>query len=182
MTNRQNLEALTQWDGDTGSLIAEMKRRAGVTTDQNLAKHLGIAQSTLSWWRRRDRIPEAAVLRAERVLQAGGDVVTSRMLAARMIVLRLPEFWYIKAAASGLKARRAIIYRRVAFDFIAIVEAVYEQLGDFERESGETASNLAPQLLDDESFMLNLIEIAKVLPGDGATVRPWELAPSRLYD
>jgi hypothetical protein len=157
---------LTGWDGDTDSLIAEMKRRAGVATDHNLARFLGVAQTTVSHWRVRMRIPEAALLRAERLLSAGGHAVTARMLAARMIALRLPEFWYLRASASGAKGGRAIFYRRVALALPKIIDAVYEQIGTYERETGQTPRDLAGLLLEDERFIEGLVELAKGIPSN----------------
>jgi hypothetical protein len=164
MPKVQPQKPLTGWEGDTPSLLAEMKRRAGVTTDFNLARFLGVAQTTVSHWRVRMQIPEAALLRAERLLSAGGDKVARRMLAARMIALRLPEFWYLRATASGAKGGRAIFYRSVALAYPKILDAIYEQLGTYERETGQTAWDLAPQLLEDSRFLGELVEFAMTVP------------------
>jgi len=112
------------------------------------------------------RIPEAALLRAERLLSAGGHTVAARMLAARMIALRLPEFWYLRASASGAKGGRAIFYRRVALALPKIIDAVYEQIGTYERETGQTARDLTAQLLEDERFIERLLKLVKSLPSN----------------
>jgi hypothetical protein len=164
MTRVQPQNPLTGWEGDTPSLIAEMKRRAGVVTDLHLARFLGVAQSTVSHWRARMQIPESALLRAERLLSAGGQTVAGRVLAARMIAMRLPEFWYQRASASGARGGRAIFYRIVALAFPKITDAIYEQLGNYEQQTGRSAWDLAPQLLEDERFIEQLVELAKSMP------------------
>jgi hypothetical protein len=164
MAKVQSPKPLTGWTGDTASLLAEMKRQGGVTTDDQLARFLGVAQSTVSHWRRRSEIPESALLRAERLLSAGGQRVADRVLAARMIALRLPEFWYLRASTSGAMGGRAIFYRTVAVAFPKIVDAIYEQLGTYELQTGQMALDLAPQLLEDDRFISELIEVAKGVP------------------
>jgi hypothetical protein len=164
MTDNPSTLSLTSWDGDAPSLIAELKRRAGLRTDQELARFLGVAQSTVSRWRDRQHVPESALLRAERLLSVGGKSVTNRMLAARMIALRLPEFWYQRASASGVKGGRAIFYRSVALGFPAIIDAICEQLRTYEQQTGQTAWDLAPQLIEDDRFIEQLVEFAKTVP------------------
>ena len=168
MSKVQHQTLLTGWEGDTPSLLAEMKRQAGVTTDLQLARFLGVAQSTVSHWRARMQIPESALLRAERLLLAGGQRVAARMLAARMIALRLAEFWHQRALTGGAKGGRAIFYRSVALLFPKIIDEVYEQLGAYEQQTGQAASDLAPQLLEDERFLDGLIELVKAMPPTGA--------------
>ncbi|MEO8925595.1 MAG: helix-turn-helix domain-containing protein [Caulobacteraceae bacterium] len=141
-----------------------MKRRAGVTTDHNLARFLGVAQSTVSHWRHRQQIPESALLRAERLLSAGGQTVAGRLLAARTIALRLPEFWYLSALASGAKGGRSVFYRSVALAWPKIIDAIYEQVGTYERQTGQSAMDLTPQLLEDDRFIESLVDFAKTIP------------------
>jgi hypothetical protein len=152
--------ALTDWPGDTASLIAEIKRRAGVGTDQDLARHLGVAQSTVAHWRARSRIPEATLLRIERLMAAGSGF-GGREVAATMVALRLPEFWFQRNAAEGLKAGRAVLYRHIAANFPALLHTISEQLRAYERETGQTALDLAPQLLADDAFLGHLVDEAR---------------------
>jgi hypothetical protein len=164
MTDDPSEISLTGWDGDSPSLIVELKRRAGLRTDHELARFLGVAQSTVSRWRERQHVPESALLRAERLLSVGGKSVTNRTLAARMIAMRLPEFWHQSASANGAKGGRAIFYRRVVLGFPAIIDAICEQLRIYEQQTGQTAWNLAPQLLEDDRFIEQLVEFAKTVP------------------
>ena len=158
------MQALTEWPGGVSSLITEMKRRAGVRTDMDLARFLGVAQSTVSHWRVRGRVSEPTLLRAERLFSAGGKPLADRMLAARMIALRVAEFWYQRAAATGAKGGRALFYRSVVRGFPAIIDAVYEQLGTYELQTGQTAWELAPHLLEDDRFIEQLVAFAKAEP------------------
>ncbi len=52
--------------------IRLMKLRAGVETDTDLGNFLGKAQSTVSTWRKRGRVPEAAIIRLENRMRARG--------------------------------------------------------------------------------------------------------------
>lgn len=54
-------------EGAVSSTIHEMKRRARVDTDRELAAFLRRDQSAVSQWRRRGAIPEAIMLRFERL-------------------------------------------------------------------------------------------------------------------
>lgn len=47
---------------DVATFIFEMKRRAKVRTDRELATLLGFAPSTVSSWRRRGHVPGQAIL------------------------------------------------------------------------------------------------------------------------
>ena len=81
-----------------------------------------------------------------------------------MIALRLPEFWYLRALAGGARGGRAIFYRSVALVFPKIIDAIYEQLGAYEEQTGQAAWDLAPQLLEDERFVEGLVEVVKSIP------------------
>lgn len=50
--------------------IRLMKLRAGTETDTQLGQFLGKAQSTVASWRRRGRVPEAAIVRFEQRLRS----------------------------------------------------------------------------------------------------------------
>jgi hypothetical protein len=45
-----------------------------------------------------------------------------------------------------------------------ILDAIYEQLGTYERETGQAAWDLAPQLIEDERFLTELVELVKAIP------------------
>lgn len=162
MADYQLRQALTAWDGDTASLLAEMKRRAGVSTDSALASFMGVAQSTVAYWRSRSRVPEAAVLKFERKLEAAvAEPIASRALGARMVAFRLAEFWYQRARENGALGGRAIFYGSVALGFHSITDIIYGQLETYEFETGRDPFEIAGMLLDDDEFLSRVLEAAK---------------------
>jgi len=56
--------------GDAGDVIFQMKRAAHLETDGELANLLGRKQSAVSQWRKRNAVPEAAILRFHNVTSA----------------------------------------------------------------------------------------------------------------
>lgn len=56
---------LLNWPADVTALIREMKRRAGVESDQELALFLDKSRTAIAQWRRRGAVPEGAILRLE---------------------------------------------------------------------------------------------------------------------
>ena len=63
-----------------------------------------------------------------------------------------------------MKGGRAIFYCSVALGFPAIIDAICEQLRTYEQQTGQTAWDLAPQLLEDDRFIEQLVEFAKTAP------------------
>jgi len=154
MPKYQLTQSLTEWPGDTPALIAEMKRRAGVRTDRDLATFMGVAQSTVSHWRTRDRVPEATVLRCEKlILGVGAERDSSRVLAARMVAFRLAEFWWSSLPGDEMPARRFVVFGTVAMVLHRITDEIYEHLVRFERETGLGDWEVASLMMDDERFL-----------------------------
>jgi hypothetical protein len=153
--------ALTEWDGDVAALMAEMKRRAGVATDRDLAKFMGVAQATVSYWRTRGEVPQSAILKFEHLLATGGQQMAERQAAARAIALRIPEFWYQRALAEGVAGGRSVFYRAVSEGFQILVDAAAKQLEAYETQTGKGAWELATQLIDDEYLLAKLTEMAR---------------------
>ena len=163
MPKIQQPQPLTNWKGDVPSLLIEMKRRAGVGTDRDLAAALGVAQSTVAHWRARGSIPEAALLRAELKLSAGQDPVASRAMAARILAIRVAEFWYQAATEKGAKGGRDIFYSSTAMMLHSLMDEAYHQLAIIERETGMDPMELAGRLIEDRTFLTSLMEFAKGL-------------------
>jgi hypothetical protein len=153
--------ALTEWDGDVAALMAEMKRRAGVATDRDLAKFMGVAQATVSYWRTRGEVPQSAILKFEHLLATGGQQMAERQAAARAIALRVPEFWYQRALAEGVTSGRSIFYRAASEAFQILVDAAATQLEAHEQQTGQGPWELAAQLMDDERLLTRLIELTR---------------------
>lgn len=153
--------ALTEWDGDVAALMAEMKRRAGVTTDRDLARFMGAGQATVSYWRTRGEVPQSAILKFEHMLAAGGQPMAERQAAARAIALRAPEFWYQRALAEGVKGGRTVFYRAASESFQILVDSAAAQLEAYERQTGQGPWELAAQLIEDEGLLTRLIELTR---------------------
>lgn len=141
-----------------------MKRRAGVRTDRDLATYLGVAQSTVSHWRARHQVPESAVLRFERMAAAGGSSGATRIVAARMLAMRLAEFWYHRAKADGATGGREIFYSVVAAAFPAVCEALVDQIEKYEGHTGRNPTEIADHLIEDERFLSHMTDWLKELP------------------
>lgn len=149
-------QPLTDWQGDVASLIGEMKRRAGVGTDQELAHFMGSAQSTVANWRKRKRVPEAALLRYERALADSSDDSSARTVFARCVALRLPELWF-----QGMRSEnrsREVPYLTVSMTINAITNEVSRNMVRLEKERGLSPNEAMKVLLEDEHFLTGLLD------------------------
>lgn len=154
MPKYQLTQTLTDWTGDTPSLIAEMKRRAGVRTDRDLATFMGVAQSTVSHWRTRDHVTEAAILRFEKLLAANSvEPDASRAIAARMVAIRVADYWYSTFDGASAPGRRLVVFGTVAGAFHSITDQIYENLLKHERLSGLDAWEVADRMIEDDRFL-----------------------------
>lgn len=178
MTDIQTAQLLSALGDDSSALLAEMKRRAGVSTDVELAAALAVAQSTVSQWRKRGRIPEAAVLRAERQLLDRQDRVAPRLIAARAIALRLPSFWAEEAVARGGKPNTWLIHMTCAMMLSSITDVAYANLDSLEEKNGLPTHELLPQLLDDQDFLRDLLAWVRQVPMAEAIAREALSPPS----
>ncbi|MFD1787741.1 helix-turn-helix domain-containing protein [Sphingomonas floccifaciens] len=154
----QTGQALTEWSGDTASLLAEMKRRAGVRTDQELARFMGAAQSTVSNWRKRDAIPEAAILQFEKAASDPDGNGFSRSLAARTIALRLPELWFARFQTKGALPGRYVPYAAISYNLNAIVAEIARQMESLETTHNLSTHELAMLLIEDEKFLNGVLD------------------------
>ena len=182
MTDYHPQQGLTEWAGDVRSLIAEMKRRAGVSTDSQLASFMRVGQSTVAYWRKRGSVPEATVLRFERRLADAQDESPSRAMVSRMIAIRLAEFWYCKARERGAKGSRVIFFGSVALQFHTIADMVFKQLAIYEEETGSGAWELAETLMEDDAFLSGLLATVRSTPADAALAREARSPPSVVQD
>ncbi|MCF8504779.1 MAG: helix-turn-helix domain containing protein [Caulobacter sp.] len=178
MPEIQQQQALTSWSGDIPSLVAEMKRRAGVSTDRDLAAFLGVAQSTVSHWRQRGAVPESALLKFEALTQVGGEPAADRVWAARMVAMRLAEYWFQKVDGRGGIKGRWLTYLTVAGAFNLICDAVYYRLLLEAKRSKDEASVIAVRLMEDASFMDELVSWAQDMPAHEALAREMMTPPS----
>lgn len=162
-----NAQPLAEWVGDVGSLVREMKRRAGVSTDQELARFIGAAQSTVANWKQRGAVPEAALLKFESALaNSRVSSPSTRVIYARAIAMRVPEVWYGRIAAKSAGATREIAYLTASMGFNALVATIAANMEQFERSQGLNSREVAAQLLDDEAYLL---QAADWLAGATAT-------------
>ncbi len=168
MPKIQPEQALTEWPGDTASLIAEMKRRSGVRTDRDLASFLGVAQSTVSHWRARGQVPASSVHRFERMMASGGGGAAIRIIAARMVTIRVAEFWYERSKVAGAGGGRDLVYFAVAAGFPIICDAILEHLQKYEVATGKSAIEAAEDVMRDEEYLKRLSQWIASLPVSAA--------------
>lgn len=161
-SNTQN--SLTEWYGDVDSLLAEMKRRAGVSTDVELSEFMGITQGAIANWRRRSSVPESALLSFERQLASDGDFPHSRAMFARALAMRLAEFDYAAIKARGGMASRTLVYGIHAAQLDIVADECFHQLELLEDQMGISPDAAAAHLMDDDNFFAQLSAWAKELP------------------
>ena len=160
MTENYTPIKLANWEGDANSLIVEMKRRAGVGTDGELAECLGLSQSAVSHWRRRKAVPESMLLALERALDIEG-FPHARAMYARALAMRLAEYEYQKMKERGGMAGRAFIYSIYAGQLDVVVEECMHQLELIETSIGIGPDKAADLLIEDQTFYQGLSEWAK---------------------
>lgn len=159
MTEYQLTQPLTEWHGDVSSLIAEMKRRAAVETDQELASYMGLAQSTVSHWRKRGRISQPTLLRFEKLVASGpAEPDASTAIAARMVAIRLADYWADTVGNGEVPGRRFMVFGTIAGAFNSVTDQIYAQLVKHERETGLNAWAIAERMMDDDAFLAKLTE------------------------
>lgn len=150
------MQPLTSWEGDTASLVLEMKRLAGVRTDSELANFLGLNQSTVSTWKRRGAVPQQVLLTLQIRLLEREKSAIERQPAAIALAIRAAEYLYERQAARGSRNGRWVAYSTVAENFPAVFEAVKARLADLEKQTGRWSLDLAATLFDDDKFLSGL--------------------------
>lgn len=171
MPEYHSSQALTEFQDDVPALVAEMKRRAAVATDRDLATFLGVAQSTVSHWRQRGQVPESAILRFERAVAAKAEPDPVRAMAARMVALRVADYWFSSLGQEATPGRRELVYGTVAMSFHSITDQVFETLQRHERESGLTSWALATRMLDDAAFLQQIVDWVSNISASQAVLR-----------
>lgn len=136
-----------------------MKRRAGVSTDSELAGVVGLGQSAVANWRRRGKIPEAALIRFETELERLGHDDGLRLIYAKAVALRLPEWWYQKLKRqSDAKPSREVCYFTVATALPLITKEIARQMAAIEQSRGLETATVSMQLLEDDRFLSGLLD------------------------
>lgn len=157
------MQPVTELAGDIEFVLTEMKRRAGVLTDTELAQAIGTSQSNISTWRKRGAVPKSALLRFESL-----DLDTWRsgnyVHAARMVALRLGEFWYGEYVRNGATAGRWLPYSTVAIALPAIVERIAKDIRAKVSTEGMTALEHGVELVENEAYLRDLVEWVRELP------------------
>lgn len=157
-------QQLTDWLGDVESLITEMKRRARVNTDSELAEILLTTQSNVSTWRKRGSVPKAALLRFER-LNLNDAAPSHRILAARTVAIRAAEFSHQRAGNRGGKSR-IILYAVVASAWDMIIDAIAADLKKKEKATKLWPLEVADLMMDDERYLASLADWISGLPAN----------------
>lgn len=151
-------QPLSDFAADIDALIMEMKRRAGVWTDQELAKFMGAAQSTVSNWRKRGRVPDKAILQFEGALEQPQADDIARHLAARAIVLRLPELYFERLRGDNVSIGRHLPYSYIAASLGFLTRETERQLEVLEQKTGKSFRELEPLLIEDEAFLNSVLD------------------------
>jgi hypothetical protein len=171
MTENSNPIKLTDWNGDSDSLIVEMKRRAGVRTDGELATRLGLSQSAVAHWRRRKAVPQSALLSFERLGSQDADYPNYRIMCARALAMRLAEYDYQKLKNQKSMAGRKFSYTLQAMQLDIVSDECCRQLKLVETKFGIDADQALGLLIEDEVFLSGLSEWASNIPAHIALFR-----------
>jgi transcriptional regulator with XRE-family HTH domain len=135
-----------------------MKRRTATRTDTELANALGVHQSTISTWRRRSAVPEAALLQAERAgLDRQIDAV-QKPVAALALAMRAAEALYQRQVDRGSPANRWLAYSAVATVLKEVIGATDESLRQISAQSGRWSLDLGSELIEDEAYLSKLVD------------------------
>lgn len=153
MKNYEELQPLMTWDGDTSSLISEMKRRMGVSTDSQLAEALGRSQSAVSHWRRSGSVPEQVLLEFEHMRSKAALTRIDLFYSTRAVALRVAEVLYQRSLERGAKQDRWLSYMDAAIAFESVEGAISDTIGGVQAATNRTAYEVAADLLDDLEFL-----------------------------
>lgn len=164
MTDYDKPPSLFEYAGDAEALIREMKRRADVSTDSELAKFIGIGQSAVAKWRGRRAVPDAAILRFESQIDERQTFPNERALLARALAMRLAEYDYDRLKKSGSSATKMMVYAVHAGRLDLVADFCFEQLEDAERQFNVSPQAAASMLIEHNEFYENLLVIAKSIP------------------
>lgn len=147
-------QPLTDWGGDVDSLLTEMKRRAGVNTDTELARIIGTSQSNVSTWRKRGAVPQSVLLKFERMNLSHDADPVHRTTAATMIAMRVAEFAFERSASKS----RTVFYMTVAGAWNLIVKTIIADLEKKEARTRRWPSDLAVELIEDAGYLAGLAD------------------------
>lgn len=175
MNKHEALQALIDWEGDTASLILEMKRRAGVRTDSELAAVIGRTQGAISHWKR-NGVPKPILLGFEEAIGQRQGEDTARALAARAIAIRLAGFMHEQNVEKAPNAGRWVPHMTVALGFHSITDAIYLSLAGL--EDGASPLELAELILEDRKYLGGLADWVRSLPIGAALAREAKSPPS----
>ena len=164
MTDNDNPRSLFDLARDAEALIREMKRRAEVATDTELASFIGIGQSAVAKWRGRGAVPDAAILRFESQLEERHTFPNERALLARALAMRLAEYDYDRLKRSGSPATKMMVYAVHAGRLDMVADFCFEQLEEVERQFNISPQAAASMLMDHDEFFGELSAIAASIP------------------
>jgi DNA-binding transcriptional regulator YiaG len=165
------MQQLTEWQGEVDALLTEMKRRAGVSTDTELAKVLGTTQSNVSTWRRRGRVPQAVLLRFERLNLDANAWSEHRLLAARTVAIRVAERAHERSGRRG-GASRWVFFTTVALVWDRLVATIAADLEKWERTHRRWPSDLASELLENDEYLDQIVDWVMSLSAGAAAPPP----------
>ena len=164
MTDDDKSSSLFNFAGDADVPIREMKRRADVATDTELANFIGIGQSAIAKWRGRGAVPDPAILRFESQIEERQAFPNERALLARALAMRLAEYDYDRLKKSGSSATKMMVYAIHAGRLDLVADFCFEQLEDVERQFNISPQAAANMLIEHTEFYDELSVIAGSIP------------------
>lgn len=157
------VQPISKVDGDAAALIAEMKRRARVDTDTQLARILETTQSNVSTWKKRKRVPESVLLRFDRLNLAASSTPELRIVAARALALKAAELAKVRVRKGG-KAGETVVFMTFATAWDAVVRAIAADLERKERDTRRWSTDIVGELVESDAYVGAIVDWAMSLP------------------
>ncbi|MGB7373573.1 hypothetical protein [Pontixanthobacter sp.] len=143
--------------GEVEDVINEMKLRALVATDTELASALGTTQSNVSTWRKRGAVPKSTLLKFEQII---AERVNESLLhvASRMVAYRLAEYWISGLTGPAANEKRWVVTTCLAYGHFALIRAIEHNIESEFLRTGLPYMEIAAGYIKEEAFLNKLKE------------------------
>ncbi len=146
------MQTLTDIQGQVETVITELKRRSGTTTDGELALAIGTSQANISNWRSRGKVPKSILLKCEK-LEENIWSKSSHYVAARIVAFRVAEYAFQTSKEAGSEGGRYLFYALVATIFPALIDVLADDIAQKERSSQRMATDIAQDLIENKEYL-----------------------------
>lgn len=146
------MQAMTEHVGDVDAVIDEMKLRASVATDTQLAAVIGTSQSNISTWRKRGAVPKAVLRTFDQRVDAAKDQAPLHV-ASLMVAYGLAAHWLDQIEGSGEDRKRWLVLITLAAGHGMLTRAIKENILKYQGKTKLSPMEIAEGMLGDEAFL-----------------------------